>query len=541
MRFLKQVRHVFQKDLLRFWPGLLGVAALGGFHRLVGLPPTYSLGIPFAGDLPLFSLAVVALAAMVVQDDPAGSQDAHWRTTPLSPSAVFTAKSVFLGLFLCLIPALLQAQWVASLGPAADLTGMILDALLFQGGLLAAVALGASITPNLGAFLSLAVATWFGIQFFESSMMVRGGERWPGAGEMLTRAWVMHLSGLVIGGSLFLHQYLTRHVVRTAAFSVAAFGGVAAGLWTLQPDWASGPLQPEDRVAYEGVEAIDLHLTQLTRSTPATSGARQDWVVGTFAASGPGLYLRPTRSRTLFAGPSIDLTTEIEDDARWSSPAYDPGWSYPGMEPAGVGSRYERRPNSVFVPFVHAAPAAVNELHAATGLTTSVDFDAFRFTTESRLRLVKGETRLTSAGRLRVQEVARGDRTMNVEVLFDAAPRALSIRGGYTAGTPGGLVLHNTKYNQYLVSTGSGGGRSFQRPRALTGGARYVSHLFTFAFNAHAFEALDVQLQDDWFEDVELLVIGFEYAGSLARTVEIELNRWPDPGERIDLDPLSGR
>lgn len=540
MTFLHQVKHVLHKDLARFWPGLVALAALGSYQRFFGLPPTYTLGVPFAGQLPIFTLAMVTLAAIVVQDDPAASQSAHWRTTPLSPGAVFGAKTTFLGLFLCLIPALAQVQWVASLAPVANPTGMLLDSLLFQGGLLAAVALGASITPNLGAFLTLAFVAWFGLEFFESSMMVWGGERWPGAGEMLTRAWTLHVAGLVLGGGLFMHQYLTRHVVRTSAVAIAGFALTGIGLTTLQPDFSSGPMSPEKRVPYADAESIGLEVAYLNRTTPSTSGRREDWVMGTLDAAGPGVGLRVTGSRTTLVGPDLAFDMAFDADAGWENSIFGPGGTLPGMKPAGPWSADDGQPNRLQVPLVRARPEVVTEMARATAWSTTVSIDAFDFNVQTRLPLIEGESRLVEAGRLTVVRISRGDRTLTVEVRLDAAPRALRFATTGVAGNPAGLTLHNTRYDDFLVAAGSGGGRSYQQPRALAGGARYQPYVWTLSFEEPQSVPEESGLPQDWFEDVELVVIGAEYLGSFERTVELDAGRWPEPNGFVDFNLRTG-
>lgn len=539
MNVLRQAGHVFKKDMMRFWPGLVGLAALGAYHRFVGLPPTYSLGVPFAGDVPVFSLALIALAAVVVQDDPASSQNAHWRTTPLRPGAVFLSKSAFLGLFLCLLPALAQVQWVASRAPVADPGGMLLDALLFQGGLLAAVGLGASITPNLGAFLTLAVAGWFGLEFYESTMLVRGGEAWPGAGEMLTRAWFVHGAGLLLGGGLFLHQYLTRHLIRTLALGVAGFGGVLGGLAVLEPDMASGPMIPDSRHVWDDAGSIDMSLTHLQRTTPATSGERTDVIVGMMAARGPAVHLVPTRSRTNLAGPDLDLQVTFGQEDRWQTPWYDPTSALPGLTPASP-DRDGSGPSLVGVPLVEGAPAEVTEMGRLTHWETTVNLDAFDFTIAGRMPLEEGFVQMIPAGRLTILEVSRGDQTMEVDVRLDVAPRALQLIETEVAGNPAGLVLHNTKRGEYVTTVGSGGGRSYERPRSLTGGPQYRSYRWTLSFGVRG-SASGRTLPSDWFDDVELVALGTRYLGSFERTIDLDVGRWPEPNGLVDFDRIERR
>lgn len=537
MKWLHQVAHVFRKDVTRFWPGLAGVAAVGLFQRFFEVSPASAIGIPFAGVLPIFTFATIVLAASVVQADTASSQNAHWRTTPLHPGAVFAAKSAFLLLFLCLPAALAQLQLVASRAPVSDPAGILLDAVLFQGGLLAVAALGAAITPNLGAFLTLALAGWVGIEFYESSMLVRGGERWPGAGEMLTRAWVLHLGGLVIGAGLLLHQYVTRNLLRTTALGLAGLAGVLGGLALAEPDIASGPMVPETRHAYD--EPIELRLSRLGRTTPATSGERLDWVVGTLTSSAQAVHLVPTRSTTRLVGPDFEETISFDDDNRWQAPWYDIGRAVPGMRRAGEDPDRTPQRNLVQIPLVRGTPEAVTDLRRVSHWETNVHLDAFELTVAARIPLEEGAVHSVPSGRLTVLSVGFGDGTLDVEVSIETSQRALQLTGSDVFGSPAGLVLHNPSRGEFLTTVGSGGGRSFERTRMLTSGPSFHSYRWTLSFGGRGTEG--DALADDWFDDVELVALGTRYLGSLEQTIKLDTGQWPEPNDFIDFDRAGGR
>ncbi len=127
-------------------------------------------GFRFSLTVGTFPLIFAAFAAAVVQDDPVGSGAALWQTSPISGPAMLGAKALFLGIFLCAIPVAIHVQWVESLAGGGEIPGMVLDSLLFQGGLLIIVSLGASLTPNLGAFLVLATSAWVGLEMLYSGL-----------------------------------------------------------------------------------------------------------------------------------------------------------------------------------------------------------------------------------------------------------------------------------------------------------------------------------------------------------------------------------
>lgn len=107
MKWLSQVAHVAAKDarMTRWLALAYAVLVVAAAFQLGGgvLPALWSA---------LATLLALTAIAQVVQDDPAIRDDAFWVSRPLSPSAVFVAKTL----------TLVAAVGIAAVGQAGGRT-----------------------------------------------------------------------------------------------------------------------------------------------------------------------------------------------------------------------------------------------------------------------------------------------------------------------------------------------------------------------------------------------------------------------------------
>lgn len=546
MSFSGQVLHVFAKDVRRFWPALVGLGVLILYHRFYGVPALGRGMVRYTVAAQLFPMVLAGLAAAVVQDDPVNSMEPSlWQTSPLSGGAVMAAKGLFLGLFLCAIPVAVHVQWIVSLAGGGDVPGLIADSLLYQLGLLTIVALGAAVTPNLGSFLALAVAAWVGMEALEA-VLLSTGDPWRDQRAVTTHQYVERVGWLAFGAPLLLHQYRTRHTVRTVALGVAALTLVVAVVHTTEPDWVTDPWAPAERFPWPDGGAQDLRMVSLDQGSRANYGGQLEaevssWIVPT---RDPGALLVPALVENRLEGPYGEFRSTFDERDLRESPAgprISPSPRIANIPAAGQLGRFSPAASGFRVLVARGGLEEMDRLSGTTHVESSVTFDAFHTVIVATVPLVPGMSVRTRNGQVRMGSVARSGRAVSLQVEIRAAARALDFSAGpYEVSTPRTLILRSSRYDEYLVSEGGGGSGPAAGPaQHLVGGPRLWESTRTLSFNAQIADAADERLPDDWFDDAELLVVSIEYAGSFTHTLARDIPDWPEEGRNVTVEGLS--
>ncbi len=421
MSFAGQVLHVFAKDVRRFWPALAGLGVLIVYHRFFGVPNLGQGMVRYTVAAQLFPMVLAGLAAAVVQDDPVNSMDPSlWQTSPLSGGAVMAAKGLFLGLFLCAIPVAVHVQWIVSLAGGGDVPGLVADSLLYQIGLLTIVALGAAVTPNLGSFLALAVAAWVGTEALEA-LLWSTGDPWADRGAATTRQYVSRFGWLAVGAPLLLHQYRTRHTVRTAALGVSALVLMGAAIHATEPDWVTDPWAPAERLPWPDGGVQDFRMVSLDQGSRANYRAESEaevaaWVVPTHD---PGAILVPAFVENRLEGPYGEFrSTFHEDDLRDSPPGrpIPPASGIANIPAAGQFGRFSPAASGFRVLVARGGIGEMDRLRGTTRVESVLTVDAFNTVVLAAVPLVPGTRVPTSDGEIRMGSVDRSGRVMAVEV-----------------------------------------------------------------------------------------------------------------------------
>lgn len=233
------VLHIMRKDIRHHWAlATLGVlfnlyATLGWYWELA---PSYSSPMLFVlGQVaPIVILFILSVA--IVQSDPTVGDRAFWRTRPISPGSLLSAKVLFLCLVFA-VPSLLVNFYLAVEmdAPAPVVLGMVVE----STGMILIESLVAALVGSLTASLMQAAAATLAAAIL--TLMVAILDPLP----QLFAPWRMDLPGhaprmaaigLYSGAAALLllaHQFRTQRRVRTVVLLLASVPVVlfAASRW----------------------------------------------------------------------------------------------------------------------------------------------------------------------------------------------------------------------------------------------------------------------------------------------------------------------
>lgn len=549
MSFVGQAFHVFRKDLRRFWPGLLGVAVLMGVHRTVGLDVPGTLSIPGTGVLPVqvFPILFALFTVVVVQDDAVHTGRSFLRGSPMRMGAILLGKAAFIGLFLWALPIAAHVQWLASLGGAAPTWGLALDSGIHHGGLLALVALGASLTPNLTSFLGLAVAAWVGGEFVQ--WLLPTESFWVERPYELTRSYLLRVGWALVGASLLIHQYLTGRTIRSAGMAAAFLIALLVALPLIRIQLGPDPLTPEARVPFAGADEIDFRLLSIRHEeqggfgqplnrrgmisaayqvigldsvdvysdevTATLTGRSDTWTFSVGPHEFPGMRNRP---RPL---PPPEGATPLGQFAN----------QYPPMGRIGV----------IQVGLAVGDPESLKPLREARRFDTSVRFDVFGTRVATAIPPEVGASGSVAGVTAEVLDVRRARRSLAVTVRLYGAQRAMWTEN-FTSSA-GATGLWNIERSEYMPFGQPIPDRSREDSAApshyFVGGSSFYDRTTRFAFDLTRADPRDgPPIPADWLDNTTLFWVEPAYLGSLTRTLGHEVDEWPSPGGEIQVNPF---
>lgn len=544
MSFAGQVLHVFRKDVRRYWPALAGVGVLMGVHVFVGLdlPNAYRFALP--QDIAIFSLLFGAITVLVVQSDSVVNDRAFWATRPLGPMSVLTAKALFIGVFLCAGPVAAQILWIEAVTELDSMASAVAHATLHQAAVLAIVALGAAVTPHIRAFLALGLAAWIASNVIAASSGASMAPFWhDGVGT--TRVFLIRCIWLLVGVVMVLHQYRTRHARRTIALAALSFGVLLPLAHRSDLDLSSpSPYAPAERHAYPDADSITFSPRSLQWYTAGRvgDGSMVMLFADLRAEPGPAVLVGAATVESRISGGGVDRMFEVDPLRRpfvYLSPPGRP--NVPGLRPAGPEPSYPSRPAVTGIPLLSGAFDLVDELDDADRIEAQVRFDVFAPGIAQRVPPVVGARgRIGERSSFTVLEVDRASRSARYVIELTEVRPALESRGD--PYRPAALLLANRERGEYIRLSG-GGGTDHEPHRIstspLVGGVVVTNMAIGWSFTAQMAERQGdgYRLPDDWFDDVELIILEPEYVGSFTRQVTLDVDTWPPvDGRPVELE-----
>jgi hypothetical protein len=171
---MKQILHIFAKDLRRFWPEILvslatlGVVMYSAHHWLMHPLPFPVINMESSVPALLSVLVAVAwwlLIARVIHAERLVGDTQSWLTRPYNWRSLLAAKLLFLAVFLYLPLIVAQSALLISvkLNPLASLQGMLFN-LVFVTAILVLPAVAiATVTPNLLSMLLTVLGVVLGV------------------------------------------------------------------------------------------------------------------------------------------------------------------------------------------------------------------------------------------------------------------------------------------------------------------------------------------------------------------------------------------
>lgn len=542
MTFAGQVVHVFRKDVERYWPALVGVGVLMGVHRTVDLPSLGRWIDVFRGPVPVFGIIFALLTAVVVQDQRVAGDDPFWGTRPLSGLAVLLGKSFFVGLFLGLVPVAVHTQWLLALAGAGDASGVFAESLIYQMGFLAIVAAGAAVTREITAFLALAVVFWVGTELL-GTVVGTGDVVFTDRGLEQTREYLERWGWLLIGSSVLVHQYTSRHTLRSDGIGLALTALVTVALAWSSVDLTEYPWEPDDRFGYQG-GLVDVQITNLRYDdtyggSPIDEPAAMLHALVTPTVDQPvAVTQRLARSRLL--GSGIDYSYDFRPDVGFRGRTlFDPRLLVDGIPPAGLRPDRIGRLNPFSIRIAETTPEEMRELRRTTRIETRLDLDVYRLSVVDRIPLEAGRSARLEGGIVELEAIHRSSRGVNVSVTYREILGPLK---PYGSSIHVMVSLYSPRYGEYLRFSNQGSTSGPAEPVApshyIVGGSSIVGLVRRFDFVDEPFRSDRWEpVPPDWFDDAEVIIVRPEYLGSVRKTLTTAVDSLPESGRHIRIDP----
>lgn len=526
MSWTAQAIHVFRKDVRRLWPGLVGVAVVLGLGVLNLLPDR--LGPPLRVDvIPL----VLALAAvfLVRQDTPATDRDL-WPTLPLHAGAVFTAKLAFMSLLLVLVPVTVEALWLRVLHPRLPLAPVAGGSIVHLFAVLSLAALGASVTRSLRELVLLVVATWVGMRVLE--VLLRAAD--VAVGYALVPRQAESQAVLAVTCSLVLgYQFRTRRTSRSLVLGLSML--LLLPWLPLEGRSSDQPrIPPTESTSTRQIDQpVDarIHLDELTRNGPWLLGPpRPEAHVSARAGieAEPGTSVQVTRVATRLVGP------EIDDSFTFSSiPPFGP--SSEGLRPVIADLKPAGRlpgllRSTHFLPLAEGTKEDIDGLAGARRLELTATLEVHDWVEVGRVATAPGAVlELGEGASIHVRSVRLSGEELNVRVgiRWRVSSPFYSQERRVQPDRDLSFVLHSEAYREFLIDMG---GQLRPETRSLIGSTRLeeLQALLTFdARMAGSGVAGRPSLPEDWFDDVEIIVLERQVRGHVTKGFAWELDAWP--------------
>lgn len=537
---------MFAKDVRRFCPHLCALFTVVGGHAW-GLRPNDGMPIPI--PIGVVPLALAILAALVVHaDKPSGSR-AFWATRPHGAGAVLAAKLAFAGLFLLAIPVFIEAVWFRSLGAGPELPRLVADSAVFAAALLASAMAVAALTSTLRGVLATALGIWAVLSIYKTIVAPEvAGLWWDRAGVSATQSYLNQWAAIATGLAIVSHQYLTRHTRRSAFIGATALLCLVPGIQRIQLDWADIPDRTDtlERFPFEGDRAMVVRDANLQRGSLRGPGleALSTISMRMEVDEGPEVALLPTSVRTVVGERSF-LTDPTSDPMTLRMSRSVAIFAVPDIDRVGQDPSRPPRPVIGDVPIVSANSGEELEAQLGAGPVQSTwSFDAYRTEPLARLEARPGSSTEASGYELTVLAARRIGESLQVDLRGRWTATSTLRRNSPYAGDVFdrlGLVLLSNQYLDYLPNMNGNGG--WQRTYTLLGAAHLSEHLTAIGFDGDFLRQRrnPSRLPGDWFDDVELVVLGSRYAGSFEKTFSWDMPEWPTLSGFVRVDEVDVR
>lgn len=543
MSFMGQVLHVFRKDVRRFWPALLGVGALMAVHRVVGLPLPADHVRALPGPIPVFPLIFTIFTAILVQDH--RMDGSFWTTRPLSGLAILAGKAAFVGLFLCLVPVLVQVQWLVEMAGGGDVPTLVASSMLHQAAVLALVAAGAATTPSLGSFVALAVPVWLGSEALVG-LLTPGFGFGPESEVVAARAAILLLWGwLILGLVLLAHQFTTRRSLRTILAGSVGLALLVLGAFRIPLDVLPDPLEPDRRYAYPHGDSIELRLASISSGIQLQpdGGSTAHLHAQIVPEGGPGVMLRVSRARSVLHVDGRTFGSTSDGDIDFPRGAVlNARMAIDGIPPAGRLGDEPLRPNSTPVPLLHGPLDELEKLRPASRLDLQTSFDVHSMSIAAELPLKVGAVARIDEGTVEIQEIRREGQAIQVSLAYRLAV-SYPTHPLRHLRDPTSAALLNPSHHAYVPFYGGGGG---PRPPDGVPTQNFVGGSYLGESVAQRMVSLEdvagegPPLPPGWLEDAVLLLTEPVYEGSFSRAFTVPLDSLPAPDRTLELPPSGG-
>jgi hypothetical protein len=539
----RQALHVLRRDLAVDAPVLAGAASVMTLQTLDLVPDVSRIG----GRVPLGLIPALLclMAARLVQRDHPTSGRAFWLTRPFHRAAVAGAKSIYIGLFLCVVPALFQGAWFETMDPSAPTLSMTRDSLVYLGGLVFLAAAAGAVTTSLRRFLALILV------LYTLAVTLPALPVWPrpdvgvDEGIRATRAMLEHLGWIVVGAGTLWYQYTRRRRRLAIGLGSATLMllPVLAGLSSL--DWSSTPSIADQRAAPAPLDERPPSIQLTLRELEAGIGMPQfqqgrDGVSGQFSGEGPaGLSYQIARVETRLLADEGELSSDFDLNGSPNLSSTLPVPTIPGLRPAR-----DRFATGGRAPFFFTAPLLEGP---AGGLEALEEEDRIeiRFTWRlsdwrevGRLDVQPGTTvEVGSGGRLQIRTVTGTPRVVLLSMVHRWTPLSALLLSSEHANPEirYTFALHSRRYREFMVAQQARGLRV--RDRTLIGGASLREFPFTLEFQAQTVARGSRALPDDWFDDVELIVLERRPVGTHSAEFGWDIPEWPrNPGQSVRIE-----
>lgn len=546
MRSAVEIGHVLRRD------GRGMSMPLGVFFILLALHPLdlmptadgfgrFAYRIPF-GFIP--ALACLLVAAVLQGDGPANDR-AFWSTRPLSRLNVFVAKLMFVA-FCIIVPAVaVEAFTFWRLDPGAPIVTMAFDSAVHLAGLAMVTAVAASVTRSIQGTFVLLLTLWMA-----SSLLQMAGRLLDPAFGWAWR-WTpdVQYATVLVCMALCAHQFVTARRRRTMVLGSALFlslppllsdrafppGALQAPPASAEADWLD--------TMNIGVELDSLYVSGPVRLTGATTFPEVSISTGGKLHVPDGMAVGIVRMESRVHGRDLDERFDFR--VFRSRPSHEfpfhhhlelNGLRPVGTEPSNAGMFVPRG-----LPVAGGTRQKVERLESAGSMDLTLGFELYEWKVVGTLPLQRNaETSLADGTKMVLSSIDSGARHLNLELRHQWVPTSPSIEGPIADFQDRfAIALISSAYAEFAANVVQA--RGYERETVL-GAAWLGAGIAQVEFNARFFEGRDgPRLPDDWFQEVELIVLQLESVGLTTRTFRWDIDGWPQRGLGVPIERFGKR
>ncbi|MEM7413927.1 MAG: hypothetical protein AAF389_00435 [Gemmatimonadota bacterium] len=541
MSSLAQVLHILKKDVRRSAVLLCGLSLLIAAYLTVGLPGSKWLGTrSFAlPSLGLFPLVYIAIAAIVVQDDPPASDLAFWPTRPIGARPLLVSKLILIGLVVVLAPALANTVYLARAVFDEPWIPLFTESLQAQATFIAPIVLLAAITRSFRGFVTLGILGWLALSIVMSWSTASLGYD-PLTRPMRESSFRVGIALLTLG--LLGFQYSRRRTHQTIGLTIA--GVMAVSLFAYRTDIVlPAPPPPPSTEDLREVEA-ELYLVGL--QSQSVDGSNPDLVtyqgqLETYDLV-PGARVRRTRTRILGSDTALEFSIEAHPWRDGSGPLYALGMvDIEGIPWAGVRDEYPLPSASLVAVVAEGAEDELgSSLQGGEVVEMALDVELFEPRIQARLPAEPGARARVRDQVFTVRAVERSER--GVRLLFDSE-RIRFPGEPYRPHWEGAqAALYSPVYDELTFTMQPGGHGSEADPVSLSQGPTLIreQHEYPFSPVPETSRWRD-PLPADWFDVVEIVFIDAELVETVRVRTEHTVPTWPSFERHVRVEDFPRR